>query len=627
MVLITRWPLLILAIYLTSCFFDSNNPRTVRIVKTGEGQIYALESNHGRILKDNPIILSKNKSLKGDVDLNTLLDPESVFITANSKLVASCGVATQSVEECYEVKDNLFAPYLKKNRGTWGFDANSSGFLQINTYAHIKLIVEDFHRKMTKAYQKAYSSDTGEAVYQTALPQDLLSSSYNPFWFGGDIETLLVLSGCKDHKNPAHYSPADNRICLGQSPLHPKVKFAQDPTVTYHEMGHAFIQVMLNLRNRAAGLEEQADLLYLVYHEAGSIGEGISDYFSYTMNKRTHLGEWAIGRFGQQSRPMSEIDPIHIPGTNKYPDTRLSYPSYILYDPNQPDKSIEDVHYAGQIISHYLVALTEDLQEKCQMKIDDAIDGVHHILLETLAELGSQTGRINDTTEASINLNTTYARDWMSATRPINYRNFAQSMAKYLHEIYANAELNNCNGGVYPKEAIETLLDSYGLLLFKTYNKDGSGHSSGHSGPLVKVDLANRKQSILIPKEFLILNPNAIQGHYYVFDNREVLLKILQKMQQVGQIGNLSPIIEGGLPYNNGNGKVSPGEFLGITVDLYNNSNTAMGGVQVLGLDWDQGKDGKPCPNFSDRWPSIDEGGADIEDETGTRPGRVQIYH
>ena len=584
----------------------------------------AVSPNHGRLLQDNPIVLSNNPDLEHTIDLNDFLSGPQELITTRQFLIAPCGPSSRLIDECLEVKENELSDYLTKNDGTWAWDANSNEFLQVNLFGHVKKSVDDFQDKLFQSWLQ-----TMQQNYNSALPQLLFGS--NAFWFDGPYRSKLRAYSLCDYPNNAFYDPADNVICLGYDSFYPTIKFAQDPTIIYHEMGHAFTYVMLNVRNKAdPNVVLESDLGYLFYDEAGAIGEGISDYFSFVMNKRTHFGEWALGRFLNASRPLSEDDPIHINGLSKEQDARLSYPNYLHYNPNQPESTVEDIHYAGQIISHYLVALTEDLKNYCKMEKEESIQAVQQILFESFAELGTQTGRINDFTPSAINLDRYHAWEWISISRPINYRNFAQTMAKYLHEIYSNPDLNKCDNGIFPKDRIETLLDAYGLLLFKSYNKDGNGHEltrsgpSGRMGPLVTVDLYNRKQSILIPKNLLKFSPEENAPNAFIFDDPQEMLNVLQSMQASGQIGTLSPQIESGLPYNNGNGRISPGEFIGISLNLYNDSNSPMGGVQVLGNDWDQGKNGKPCNIFEDQWPSEGEGAADSSSESGRRPGECR---
>lgn len=55
--------------------------------------------------------------------------------------------------------------------------------------------------------------------------------------------------------------------------------------------GHYFHKVQLNLRNYANPDElKKAQLGNHLYTEAGSLGEGLADYYSYYVNGRSHWG-------------------------------------------------------------------------------------------------------------------------------------------------------------------------------------------------------------------------------------------------------------------------------------------------------------------------------------------------
>ena len=128
-------------------------------------------------------------------------------------------------------------------------------------------------------------------------PQQLYDPNNNAFWFSGGYRAKLRAYALCDYPNNAYYDPADNTLCIGYDSYHPRVKFAQDPTIIYHEMGHVFAYVMLNLRNNVdPNVVLESDLGYLFYDEAGAIGEGLSDYFSFVMNKEpiSENGHWAV---------------------------------------------------------------------------------------------------------------------------------------------------------------------------------------------------------------------------------------------------------------------------------------------------------------------------------------------
>ena len=150
----------------------------------------------------------------------------------------------------------------------------------------------------------------------------------------------------------AFYDSAQNYLCFGYDPNNPELKMAHDPSIIYHEMGHALIKGMINFRNNADGTDDvMSDLGYGFYSEAGSLGEGISDYFSYFVNERKHWAEWALGRFYRLSRPLTEDDDLHANGISTSRDGRLSYPTFLNYDTYDVTVAVEDVHNNGMISS------------------------------------------------------------------------------------------------------------------------------------------------------------------------------------------------------------------------------------------------------------------------------------
>jgi hypothetical protein len=570
----------------------------------------------GRVLQDNPIILSGNANLDENITLGSLLQSNGDFITTNTTLFDAC----ENIDNCFSVRqDNTTTPLASVNN-KWAFAPNTSEFLQVHTFFHVNKSVDFFQGNIDFTINQANPglapTTSFPFQYPTSIPQNLKAN--NAHW---DKTKSLDTQALCDIADNAFFSPANFSMCLGFDSLFNNVKFAQDPTVVYHELGHAYNQIRLNMRNSVAGLTQKSDLGVIFYDEAGSIGEGIADYESFAINKRSHFGEWALGRFLQASRPMEESDPIHAAGISTSNGQRLRYPEFLNYDPNNAANPLEDVHFAGQIISHYMVALTRSFQSQCSMNVDQATQAVLSVLNESLAFMGDLTAKGNDFApfgEFPVNLTPNHARLWIDNVNPINYRRFAQTMAKYIKLIYSDPNRPRCNGGVFPKDAIEQLLDQYGLLLFKTYNEDGNGISTGHTfGGSSAVNVLNKEKSVLIGKNQLIFDPNGGASEAFVFDNRAALVNILESFQANGTIQEISDQIEADLPFNNGNGQISPGEFVGIALNLFNNSNSPMAGVQVLANDWDHLKGNAPCNNFEDNFPSLSEGAADSSSESG----------
>ncbi len=610
---------LVVIFIITASCIENNSKRT-----KSQGATYhpkMVDIGHARILEDNPIILSNYGNLSSDYNLSLLFGPNQEFITDKQFLIGDCNFSDNTIaRDCFYIKNKPNDNYLVSILNRWGFLANTEEFLQVNSFAHVNRIVKKFLKSLAWGHDRAYTSMV--ANYSSSLPFLLNDNSIKAFWFGD--KKLSVFSNC-DIADNAYYDMATTSICMGHLSQYPNIYFAHDSTIIYHEMGHAFIQIMLNLRNLASGLNTETDLGYIFYDEAGVIGEGVSDFFSYFINKRTHIGEWALGNFLEQSRPMSEREDIHIAGLDTSFGSRLSYPDYVNYDPNYHNELIEDVHIGGQIVSHFLVAFVEDLVDACSYEKDHAIEQVVILLAETFAHLGDQTSlSIDGNTNLIVNLNQIHSSEWIRINNPINLRSFAQTLARKTMAILGDANANDCNDSIYPKDRLEKLWDGYGLLLFKNYNENGNGEVVGHVGNTSLVSELNRRISSLILKDLLILDPrnNAISA--WIFDKPGDMKKSLSLMQQSGQVTELSPVIPGDLRYNNSNGRISPGELVGVAINLYNNSNLTMGGVHILANDWDHTKDGKPCNNFSDNWPSTSEGGVNTSSESGNSPGECK---
>ena len=370
------------------------------------------------------------------------------------------------------------------------------------------------------------------------------------------------------------------------------------------------------------------------------------------------------------ARPLTENDGLHnVESIGDFEGGELNYPSYLNYDSHNPDSRIEDIHYSGQIISHYFVALTKKLQSKCSYapnlsmggsSYDEAQRVVLSIIQETLAELGDITATASDQnqvlyTGAEIeyeyrrNLNPDHAYLWISAVNPINFRSFFQTFANKLRNMaIVDSFLRRgtyqsglgiddtfhlggaCPSGGLTKDDVEKLLDDYGLLLFDTYNENGNSALRsnqaiqgstplGHSGNNAQINPANRVKTEMINKENLILDPRTNASTGFVFDDRSDMLGALSRAD--GITGKLSRMIDSNLIYNNGNGQISPGEFVGLMPNIYNNSNSVMAGIQILGNDWDHFKNGKPCNTMGDNFPFASEGAADLNSGEGSPGG------
>ncbi len=592
-------PMIVLSIT-ASCLPSSNTKVRGRESANSTVGSAAVGIGQGRVLKDNPIILSKNSSLSINSDLNRLLG-SAVAITTNPFLNANPNCF--GLETCFEIRNSKEAvSALQTTNGRWSYSAATDEFLQVNTFYHINKIFDQFFENLNLSLASSYDAFTMLPTYDTAIPNTLRQADGT---FKLNSQMLLAFANC-DVADNAYYDQANESLCFGYSGEKKELRWGHDSTIIYHEAGHFMQKLQLNLRNNG---NISAQMSNNLNNEAGAIGEGLSDYYSYFINGRTHWGEWAAGHLNG-SRPLTEDDNIHAPGISKDDDGRLSYPQYLTYDPNYPTEPIEDIHMSGMIISHYLVALTQDLEAKCSMTNLVARGYVVTIISETLAELGDLTtiGTQKNSKVGKVNMNPLHSYLWFSTVNPITYRSFTQTFAKNLLNTIGNSNLNRCNGSTYNKDNIEALIDSYGLLLFKTYNENRN-----HS--IIKntaVTNSNRKKSLLIKKSNLMLDPTTGASSAFVIDNKDQILSGISQLQSSGIIGTLSPLTPSDLGFNNNNSKVSPGEVVAIAINLFNNSNSTMGGIDILANDWehaDKSIYNRPCQYGPDLWPLSTEGG------------------
>lgn len=580
--------------------------------------------NKAFVYRDNPTVLAGPRYSPSRPNMESFIDGQAELITTNTLLNGNCsmnfffyGNFSSEVSNCIRSlsnKDNLQALPRKEDR-TWIFPVGSPEFYQTNSLYHVQKTVDTFLRKLEFAYNRIHSLSL---AMPKSLPPYLKDTKL--FWFKGvsDVNSKLyrndylnVFAQCNEDKN-AYFAPAGPEICFGHHSSYPGFYFVQDPSVISHELGHAFVSIMMNLRNGTSSSSYhklRSQLSSIGYDEAGSINEGISDYFSFVMNKRTHIGEWAMGKTGNQSRPMSESDPLHISNLSETSEGRLSYPQFLLYDANYPDSQNEDVHYAGQIVSHYLVALTKSFKTSCGLTSqadgghDTATSYVVMLLAETLSELGDLNAKGIDDFGTPFsanyyfsNLNPESSYLWTQTINPINFRRFFQVFAK---NIFKHITPALCPS--FTKNMSESLLDDYGLLLFKNYNDNGNSTTDRAitynnavffigAQPLTQVTETNRRKSVLVSKELLSLakkteqTPNAIT--YYIFDNRTDIETELSNLLFKGLYVPISNEVAS-IDYNNGNISISPGEIIGVAPNLHNSSNSVMAGVQILATDWD----------------------------------------
>jgi hypothetical protein len=607
--------------------------------------------NKAYVYKESPGVLATSAFGLNNPNMGKFIDTTPELITTNTSLTSNCAISfyfwgstfAREIPECVKsfTTEQATSVTPRKTDRTYIFETNSPEFYATNGLYHVSKGVDTFFKKLSFAYNAIH-----------ALPLSIPKSipSYLPdsqnFWFrpvssldGLTYKNAFLTSIAQcDESDNATFSPIGPTMCFGESSVYKNLYMIQDPSIIYHELGHALVSVMLNLRNGTSSGQHpfRSSIETGSYSEASAINEGIADYFSFVMNKRTHVGEWALGRTYNASRPLAESDPSHISSLSETPDGRLSYPQYLFYNSNHPNVIDEDQHLAGQIISHYLVALTKRLKLECSLTGD--MDGGHdratsYILLllsETLSEIGDLNAKGIDDFFAPFssdvyfnNLNYSSSYIWQTIVNQTNFRTFSQVLAK---NIYKYITGNFCPN--FEKNESEKLLDDYGLLLFKTYNNNGNSTTSRSvdyndvvpfisNQALTQISENNRRKSVLISKQLISLAERTDaypdRASYYIFDTRSTIQNQLEARLYKGYALPLSTNVAS-TDYNNGNLKISPGEIVGIIPNLLNNSNSPMAGIQLLANDWDHVDvtsqvtgNFKPC--VVDTVTTVDQGG------------------
>lgn len=656
------------AVLLCTLSLSGCNPTQVQSagVRAGSDGTSPALVGKGYVYESDPITLTRNANLPATVNMGKLVSstPRDIAPGTKATLTNDCNFvqtkyptdfsfsdpATRQFVDCLKVKesdDPTLTPIAPVG-GSWVFRANSPEFYQVNAMYQLNTLTQRMLEVMSFIHTNLHVNNTVKSL-PPAVPYFL--GDMGTWWYKYHASTSLMTKSAQltvqsgaNIKNNAFYDPINNQILLGyltdgvSETNRNGALTVQDPTTLYHELGHSFMTIFLNMRNAELvsgswrAIPYQAFPLYGSYDELNSVGEGIADYFSYFMTGSTTFGQWAFGRFLNLSRPITEENPIHAPGISSAVDERLSYPELILYYPQKPDKPVEDVHNTGMVISHYLVALTESFKSECFMDQEMATKHVMLLLAESLAFLGDLTGRgtdynnTNDGTgkpKALVNLHRNAAYTWYYGSRRLTMRRFIQTFAKNIYHVMGR---NICPG--FTKEESEQLLDMYGLLLFNNYDDNGtfsatlsdkssrqdafvinsalglknsrvnSIAASQFNGSYFTPDLtfpfttaptpvneANRIKSVLVPKSALTINSAGINATLRLDDRQVYAQDVVSNTLFEGRIITPSFGIAGP-EYNNNNRRVSPGEIVGLIVNLENKSSIPIGGVEVLATPW-----------------------------------------
>jgi hypothetical protein len=606
----------------------SNNLGARSVTTYGDG--------NGLVYETNPAVLNNNLNITRAI-WTGLLTPAN--ITDNFYLEEKCqyfdpilNLNVTSQKNCLQVKnDKSQETLIQKVNNSWTFTDDSDEFYQVNTFYHVNKIQKRFLASLSSAQNIIHSPFLFNTL-APALPSNIGETGV--FWWdeiSSESTYLTVYSKCYLDSMNAFFDPSTKSVCLGWNENDTSFRMAQDPSVIYHEMGHTFVKVMMNLRNSYkdgftyTGTDFKSELGGAGYDEAGSINEGIADFFSYYITNRKHIGEWAMARFGAD-RPMEESNILH---SGRIP-AKLSYPEFLHYNAVSPEDGAEDIHNSGQIISHYLVSLTQNFKDVCFANMNYDTNTIHRkstdltvmLLSETLAEIGDMTAKGSDFLSQFYmpnpafnelfftNLNSDESYLWAHQITPPNFRRFFRIFGKNINQYISDVSAGVCPA--FSQDNSETLLDDYGLLLFKSYKDAGQGidlsgtpttkkyvdvsgatlsYSSKQLVPKLfnsEVSEANRKNTVLVSKDYISL-PSDSRPTAFVFDGQAFMKEYLASLTFEGKSINLSQGLAAP-EYNNGNVKISPGEVVGVSLNLVNNANSTMAGVQILANDWDHMK-------------------------------------
>ena len=111
----------ILLTSMTSCLEESALKDTLQEKGRVNNAPYSVDTNYGRYLTDNPIILSNSKNLSSNTDLSQFLNRGQQFITDNTFLIGTCGSNLSNIAECFQIKENPNTPLLSQPQNRWAF--------------------------------------------------------------------------------------------------------------------------------------------------------------------------------------------------------------------------------------------------------------------------------------------------------------------------------------------------------------------------------------------------------------------------------------------------------------------------------------------------------------------------
>ena len=178
--------------------------------RTVNGQVVnnssTVDKFHGRVLRDNPVILSGNYNLPADTKIGKYLLHAQDYITSNNTLVGSCQDITDINNPCYRVYQDQYSPPLISSDYKWAFPAETLEFNQVHTFYHMGRLIETFQANLNTYYKLLHLDSFGSQKtpsYYTSIPYSL----YAELGHWGSLTTLQGYSN-SDVENNSSFSPS-----------------------------------------------------------------------------------------------------------------------------------------------------------------------------------------------------------------------------------------------------------------------------------------------------------------------------------------------------------------------------------------------------------------------------------
>jgi len=252
-------------------------------------------TNQALVYEFNPVVLSNDKNFgkpnydrvltAGTITSGSTLEYECDF---TQFLTSSFSQNSNNDDTCMSVLKDTSASTqsIGRTNNSWTFTTYSDKFYQVNIFYHVKKIMDRFLDSLSYV-QKTVHIDDDDIQIPPATKANMADTL--SYWLidktnvSSDIFDIKVYSKCDLPSINASFDDAKNTICMGHVASDPDFFITQDPSVIYYEMGHLFVKILINQRNKnvqmnLVGLTDDSeylisDLGFTYYDEAGGFNE------------------------------------------------------------------------------------------------------------------------------------------------------------------------------------------------------------------------------------------------------------------------------------------------------------------------------------------------------------------